>query len=294
MLKPDLYDRTINRSYAELAVHYGTLVDPARAAHPKDKPKVERMVPYARDSFFAGRGFASHDQMVGRAATWSAETAGGRACRPLGGARPMDVFLAREQEALLPLPARPFEMVDWVTPTVAPDCRASVLGALYTVPWPYIGKHLDARATATTIEFFHGGDLVKTWVRGLKGSNNTDWSDYPPDKIAFLQRTPAWCRRRAGEMGPSVAAVVGELLSVNVLHRLRAAQGILRLGDRYGADRLDAACELALGAGDPSYRTIKGVLESGYDRAPAAERRSTADIPAYLHGPDTLFEEVSQ
>lgn len=95
-------------------------------------------------------------------------------------------------------------------------------------------------------------------------------------------------------MGPSVAAVVGELLSVNVLHRLRAAQGILRLGDRYGADRLDAACGLALGAGDPSYRTIKGVLESGYDRARAAEPATTADIPAYLHGPEVLFHEVSQ
>jgi hypothetical protein len=74
----------------------------------------------------------------------------------------------------------------------------------------------------------------------------------------------------------------------------RKAQGILRLGERHGAERLDAACKLALGVGDPSYRTIKGVLESGYDRAPAAERRSTADIPAYLHGPDTLFEEVSR
>jgi hypothetical protein len=127
-------------------------------------------------------------------------------------------------------------MVDWATPRVAPDCRASVLGALYTVPWPHIGQQLDVRATATTVEFFRNGELVKTWVRGRKGSNNVDWSDYPPDKIAFLQRTPAWCRRRAVEAGPSVAAVVNALLSVNVLHRLRAAQGILRLGERHGSE----------------------------------------------------------
>lgn len=293
VLKPDLYDPTINRTYAELAAHYGTLVDPARAVHPKDKPKVERMVPYARDSFWAGRGFSSYDQMVDGAATWSTVTAGGRACRPLGGAHPLDVFLAREQEALLPLPRRPFEMVDWVTPTVAPDCRASVLGALYTVPWPHIGRHLDARATATTVEFFRDGELVKTWVRGAKGSNNIDWSDYPPDKIAFLQRTPAWCRRRATEAGPSVAALVNDLLSVHVLHRLRAAQGILRLGERYGNDRLNAACELALSAGDPKYKTVKGVLEAGYDRARLPEPTAAASVPAYLHGPDVLFQEVT-
>jgi len=53
--KPDLYDPQINRSYAELAAHYGALVDPARAFKPKDKPRVERPMPYVRDSFWRGR-----------------------------------------------------------------------------------------------------------------------------------------------------------------------------------------------------------------------------------------------
>jgi transposase len=35
--KPDLYDPKINRSYAELAAHYGCLIDPARAIKPRDK-----------------------------------------------------------------------------------------------------------------------------------------------------------------------------------------------------------------------------------------------------------------
>ena len=39
--RPDLYDPKINRSYAKLAAHYGTLVDPARAAKPRDKAQVE-------------------------------------------------------------------------------------------------------------------------------------------------------------------------------------------------------------------------------------------------------------
>jgi len=52
--KPDLYDPQINRSYAELAAHYGVLVDPARAFKPKDKPRVERPMPYVRDSFWRG------------------------------------------------------------------------------------------------------------------------------------------------------------------------------------------------------------------------------------------------
>ena len=42
----NLYDPRINRAYAELAAHYGVIADPARAFKPKDKPRVERAMPY--------------------------------------------------------------------------------------------------------------------------------------------------------------------------------------------------------------------------------------------------------
>jgi hypothetical protein len=87
-VRPDLYDPKLNRTYAELASHYGMLVDPARARKPKDKPRVERPIPYVRDSFFAGRDFASLAAMQQAAVTWSVQVAGRRSCRPLGGAQP--------------------------------------------------------------------------------------------------------------------------------------------------------------------------------------------------------------
>ena len=68
---PDLYDPQINLAYGELAVFYGTLIDPARARKPKDKPRIERPMPYIRDSFFAGRDFASLTQMQGEALRWA-------------------------------------------------------------------------------------------------------------------------------------------------------------------------------------------------------------------------------
>src|SRR5690349_11258296 len=70
--KPDLYDPKINRSYAELAAHYGCLIDPARAIKPRDKARVERPVPYVRDSFWRGREFASLARMQAEAVRWSA------------------------------------------------------------------------------------------------------------------------------------------------------------------------------------------------------------------------------
>ena len=64
--RPDLYDPQINLAYGELAAFYGTLIDPARARKPKDKPRIERPMPYIRDSFFAGREFASLVADAGR------------------------------------------------------------------------------------------------------------------------------------------------------------------------------------------------------------------------------------
>ena len=75
--------------------------------------------------------------------------------------------------------------------------------------------------------------------------------------------TPAWCRRRAAELGDAVAEVVGVMMEVNALYRLRQAQGVVRLADKYGPERLDAACARAITVGDPSYRTVKGILVAG-------------------------------
>src|SRR5207302_10023610 len=86
--KQHLYDPKINRSYTELAEHYGTLIDPARAAKPKDKPRVERPMPYVRDSYWRGREFVSLQHMQEQAALWCKEGAGRRQCRPVGGAAP--------------------------------------------------------------------------------------------------------------------------------------------------------------------------------------------------------------
>lgn len=293
--KPDLYDPKINRSYAELAAHYGTLIDPARALKPKDKPQVERPMPYVRDSFFRGREFASLEAMRVDARRWCVEVAVQRACRPLEGAAPAAVFSAVDAPALRPLPCASFVLASWSRPAVGPDIHARVDKTLYSIPWRYLGQRVDARATDTMVQFFAGGELIKTHPRKARGKQ-TDYNDYPPEKIAFHMRTPTWCRSKATEIGPACEAVIGELLAENALFRLRAAQGVLGLAERHDPGRLEAACARATAAGDPSYRTIKGILAVGTETTPAQDpaARPAGDggVAAHLHGPAQLFADV--
>jgi transposase len=286
--RPDLYDPRINRSYAELAAHYGCLVDPARSRKPRDKAQVERPMPYIRDSFWRGREFTSLEQMQAEAARWCADVAGRRSCRPLDGAAPAAVFAAAEAGELAPLPKAPFVLAEWSRCKVGPDIHAKVGKSLYSVPWKHLGKTLDARSTATMVQLFSGGELVKTHVRKPQGKQ-TDLADYPPEKIAFHMRTPAWCRKRAAEIGPATTALIGGLLTDNALYRLRAAQGVLHLADKHQPGRLEAACAKAAAAGDPSYRTVKGILAAGTEASPVTAPSGDGGAAAFLHGPQALF-----
>ena len=137
------------------------------------------------------------------------------------------------------------------------------------------------------LEIFIDTLLVKTHVRILKG-RATDENDYPPEKIAFYQHTPVWCRTEADLHGPATATVIDELLGVNAMHRLRSCQGILGLAKKHTSTRLEAACLRAIEVGDPTYRTIKGILAAGTETTPEAAP-TPPSAPAHLHGPNQLF-----
>ena len=108
--------------------------------------------------------------------------------------------------------------------------------------------------------------------------------------------SPSWNAPRPSrttEAGEAVAGLVAELLARNALHHLRAAQAVLRLGDRYGSGRLDAACARTPAAGDPSYRTVKGILTAGRDQLPLPAQPATASaVPALLRGPAALVGDL--
>lgn len=159
---------------------------------------------------------------------------------------------------------------------------------LYSIPWRYLGKTVDARVTATMVQFFDNGELIKIHPRKSRGKQ-TDFGDYPPEKIAFHMRTPTWCRRKAAEIGPACEQLIAGLLADNALYRLRAAQGVIGLADKHDPGRLEAACAKALVVGDPSYKTVRGILAAGTETDEPDRPTGDAGAAAYLHGPEALF-----
>lgn len=297
ILKADRYDPRVNRAYSELTRYYGCLVDPARVRHPKDKPRVERGVSYARESCFRGRTFTSLQQMRAEAMRWADEVAGQRR-HGTTGERPLAVFRQREQAALKSLPPAPWELATWTSAMVQADCHLRVARADYSVPYRYVGQRLEVRLGERVVSIYDGATLVTSHPRQLRG-RATRLEHYPPGGQAFLRATPQVCLQRAQAVGPATTQLVEALLAPCLLHRLREAQAVLRLSEHADVASLEAACTQALAVGDGRYRTVRGLLDRGL--APeGALLRTAHDVPdaqaagdaplagAYLRGPEAF------
>ena len=177
VLKADIYDPQFNRGYAELAKYYGFLIDPARARKPKDKPQMERMVSYARASFWKGRSFGSLEEINTSARWWCLEAAGQRV-HGTTGKRPHQEFLAVEQPVLGPLPKEPFQVTTWTRAKVGRDCHIQVARALYSIPYQYVGKTLEVRLTDHLVECFLEEEQVKVHLREAPRGRSTRLEDY--------------------------------------------------------------------------------------------------------------------
>lgn len=181
--------------------------------------------------------------------------------------------------------------VIWKQAKLHPDCHVVFAGADSSAPHRLIGQQLWVRATSTQVQLFHDHALVTTHLAARPGQRRTLSDHLPPDRVHFLLQTPAWCQQRAAEIGPTCAHFVAALLGDRPLDRLRSAQGVLRLAQRYGASRLEAACARAAAVGEYRYHTIKTILAAGLDRQPLVdlERRSRPPAPPRHARPWTAF-----
>jgi len=286
------YEPTLNRTYEELAAHYGCAVIPARPHRPRDKAKVEAGVLVAERWILAAlrhRTFFSLAEANGairERLAWLNE----RPFRKLDGSR-ASLFTEIDRPALRPLPARPYEYGVWKTATVNIDYHIEVERHYYSVPYGLAGQHCDVRISASTIEVFHRGRRVASHLRSAaRGRHTTERAHMPESHRRYAEWTPGRIVRWAEQTGPATAALAVEILASrpHPEQGFRSCLGILRLGHRYGAERLEAACARALAVGATSYRSVDSILRTGLDRQALPD--APPDPPVRRHenvrGPD--------
>jgi len=266
------YEPGLNRSYEEMAAHYGAVVLPARPKKPRDKAKVETAVQMVERWVLAPlrhRTFFSLAEL-NRAIREGIEALNDRPFQKLAGSR-RTLFEALDRPALLPLPARRYEHAEWKRATVNIDHHVEVDHNYYSVPHRLVRREVEVRLTATTVEVLHRGQRVASHVRSYgRGQYLTDERHRPAAHQRHLEWTPSRLIRWAEAVGPETARLVRTLLETrpHPEQGYRSCLGIIRLGRRFGSARLEAACGRALLLGALSYRSVRSILEKGLDRLP--------------------------
>lgn len=260
-------DPEVQRSYGEQAEGYGFLISPCPPHDPQKKGMVEAGVKYVKNRFVPLRQFRSLADANGQLRQWLMETAGNR-IHGTTRQKPLTLFAESEKPLLKALPDVPVETAAWCQVKLHGNCHVQFEKASYSAPFTLIHQSLWLKATDSTVKLYHDLKLVAVHPRLKKpGDRSTVDEHMPPEAIAYKLQDPQWCLRQAEATGSSCHRLIRRLFSDRVLDNLRAAQGIIGLGKKYGQARLESACMRALLFDNPRYRTVKYILEKGLDQA---------------------------
>lgn len=264
------YEPDLNRTYQEMATHYGTAIMPARPYKPRDKAKVESAVLLAERWILAvlrHQKFFSEEEL-NEAILDLLERLNNRPFRKREGTR-ASLFEAIDRPALQPLSAARYVIAEWKKVRASIDYHVEVDLHYYSVPYQLAGQALEARSTSTTVEVFHAGKRVASHVRSATLYHHTTLKHHmPKSHQAHLEWTPSRLIHWAATAGEATAMVVRTVLEKKPHPEMgyRACLGIMSLGRKYSLARLEAASRRALELSACSYQSLKSILQHSLDR----------------------------
>lgn len=282
----------LNEAYRALAEHYSSAVLPGRVRRPRDKPNAENEVWQVTKGVVGAmrdRVFGSLDEVNAAIREWMDAYADAPFQKRAGCRR--DVFESEELPALIPLPAIPYEVCEWIGGRrVQSDCHVVYMGNRYSAPVAFVGRRVDLKVSDRTLEIWADGARVSSHAllpAGTKGGWSTNRGDVPPDHL-WSPWDRGRCMEWAGRIGEHTAAAAAALFEGAVTddQAVDSVLAVLRLSRRYGNGRLENACEVAMrGSARPGYRLVKTILDTRQDSlagSPAAVRND--DEGGYVRG----------
>jgi transposase len=269
------YEPEINRTYRDLAQHYGAVVIPARVARPKDKPKAEVSIQIAQRWVLAVLRHQTFFTLADLNAAIRGRVAAinDRPMKVVGVSR-RTLFEQIDRPALKPLPSSRYELAEWHVCRPNIDYHVAIDHNFYSVPYQLIDEALDARFTASTVEVFFKGRRVAAHARLTgRGRYATLLEHMPRAHRAHAEWTPSRLIAWADQTGPATGRLAAGILErrPHPEQGYRACLGLMRLGREHGADRLEAACQRAERLRSYRFRTVEHILKHQQDRLPLDE-----------------------
>jgi transposase len=283
--KADRYEPDVNATFQEFANHYQMAIVPARPYKPRDKAKVEAAVLLAERWIIArlrNRRFYSL-QELNLAIAQCLEVINARPFKKMDSSR-RELFEAIDRPALRPLPADHYDFAFFKLAKVSIDYHVELRSDrhFYSVPYQLAGSEVELRVTASVVEVLFSGKRVASHLRSfVRQGYSTEPAHMPESHRRHAEWTPSRILVWAEKTGPSTAGLIAGILErrPHPEQGFRSALGIIRLGDRNGSERLEAACARALAMKSFSYKSVSSILAHNLDQEPLPERKVLGPHP---------------
>jgi transposase len=285
--KADRYEPVFTDLCYQLSEHYCTTFSATRPGKPRDKAMVEKAVNlvyryvYAplRNQRFTSLTEINHHFRIQLDLLNQRHYKGSSFSR-------RDLFEQYERPLLRELPPTPCLLKKACILTVQRNYHIQLRedGLYYSVPWQYVGSKVKVWYDQQTVEIYHNHQRIALHVRVTGRGYNTIGEHMPPNHHQAID-AKGWTKEKllakARCIGTATASVTESMLgnSIYMEQNYKACFGMLMLEKRYGIERLEAACHLALTGSRVTYTMIKNILTAGIDK----QVRVPVDQPLPLH-----------
>jgi transposase len=257
VLKPDVYDPTLNPLYRDVLAHYGVVALPCRVGDPDRKGKVESGIGHTQRTPLRGLRFETLEDAQAYLDRWSERWADTRIHGTMK--RQVAAMFAEEQPALGPLPVEPFRYYRFGVRTVHLDGCVEVKAAYYSAPPGWIGQRLQVQWNDWSVRLLDPatGQLLREHLRAPRGWHRVEDADRP----ARTPRKTLALLGAAHAAGPSIGALCDHIHGHDGAVAVRRILGVLALAKKHGPAVVENASHTALELGVPSYRFLRRYLE---------------------------------
>jgi transposase len=257
VLKPDIYDPTLNPLYRDVLSHYGVTAMPCRVRDPDRKGKVEAGVGHAQKTPLKGQRFESLEQAQAYLDHWEQRWADTRIHGTTK--RQVSVMFAEEKPFLQPLPIEPFRYYQYGERVVHLDNCVEVERAYYGLPPGWIGREVKVQWDSLHVRILNPQNyqLLREHLRQFPGNysiNEEDRSKKTPLSTVQLLARAAKAGTYIGQLCQAIYRNEAEL-------GIRRILGVVALAKKHGVAAVDDACAAALDLGVESYRFVRRYLE---------------------------------
>ncbi len=277
VIKPDVYDATLNPLYRDVLAHYGAVALPCRVRDPDRKGKVEAGVGHAQKTPLKGLRFETIEEAQTYLDRWETNWADTRIHGTTK--RQVSVMFAEERPHLIELPVEPFRYYQYGERTVHLDGFVEVEAAYYGAPPGWIGRRVQVQWDAMHVRILDAktGTLLREHLRQVRGRRRLLADDVP----TRTPQTTAMLLRRAHSAGEHIGIVCDQIHRCDGELGVRRILGVLSLAKKHGAPVVELAAQAAVELGSPNYRFLRRYLE----RRPPA--------PLTLRQVDPLIRQLS-